>query len=74
MKKSTLEKMTADRTMSDIQRTMAGSLMATRKRNGRIDLPAAAHKLIGSYPMPLHEALQYADIVSSEADNREWTG
>ena len=74
MENSTLKKMAIDTTTSDIQRTMAGCLMRSRKRNGHRDLQAASHELIRSYPMPLSDATEYAEIVSCEADDREWTG
>jgi len=74
MKKSTLEKMQTDSTMSDIQRMAAGCLVETRKANGHRDLAAASEKLQARCKISESEAAEYVEMVATDADNREWTG
>ncbi len=71
MKTKTLNKMARDTTLSVMQRTMAGYLNETRKRNGHRNIDAAAHRLSSNLGISLDEAMEYGKMVSSEADDLE---
>jgi len=74
MNKPTLEKMQIDSTLSVNQRMAAGSLLETKKRNGHRDLPRAAKNLQIIMSMDWDDALEYVEMVATEADDREWSG
>ena len=74
MKKTTLNKMQVDSTLSEIKRMAAGCLIESRKKNGHRDLPRAAARLGQHYDLPYNERLEYVAAVAEEADDREWQG
>ena len=71
MKKTTLNKMQVDSTLSEIKRMAAGCLIESRKKNGHRDLPQAAARLGQHYNLPYNERLEYVIDVAEEADDRE---
>ena len=75
MRKTTLQQMQQDSTLSEIQRMAAGCLIKTKKRNGHCNILTAAMALRQIYnDMGIDESTEYIDIVVETCTDREWIG
>ena len=74
MKKETLININEDSTKSDYQRQAAHCLQETKHRNHKINKFAAIGRLINSTSLGRDEAVEYVEMVISDAENMEWEG
>lgn len=63
-----IRKLNYDSTLSNYQRMAASAINETRKSNGHINQIAAVEKLQRQTNLPEDEAVEYIEIVISEAE------